>query len=67
MGKFYDIDPETCSIDELKSVIDAVDAKVEYFNTLQLGSKLFINSVYGVFGTAFFNLFNDLSKTVSSW
>lgn len=66
MGKFYDIDPETCSIDELKSAINAVDAKVEYFNTLQLGSKLFINSVYGVFGTAFFNLFNeDIAESIT--
>ena len=66
MGKFYDIDPETCSIDELKFAINAVAAKVEYFNTLQLGSKLFINSVYGVFGTEFFNLFNeDIAESIT--
>ena len=28
MGKFYDIDPETCSIDELKSAIEARGGKV---------------------------------------
>ena len=66
MGKYYDINPETCSIEELQKAIEVVSAKAEQFNTLQLGSKLFINSVYGVFGTAFFNLFNeDLAESIT--
>ena len=66
MGKFYNIDPEKCTIEELQLAIRSVEAKVEYFNTLQLGSKLFINSVYGVFGTEFFNLFNeDLAESIT--
>ena len=66
MGKFYDIDPETCSIDELKNAIEKVKAKVELANTQQLSAKLFLNSVYGVFGTAFFNLFNeDIAESIT--
>lgn len=66
MGKYYNIDPENCTIEELKLAIQVVEAKAEYFNTLQLGSKLFINSVYGVFGTEFFNLFNeDLAESIT--
>lgn len=66
MGKFYDIDPEICSIDELKNAIEKVKAKVELANTQQLSAKLFLNSVYGVFGTAFFNLFNeDIAESIT--
>lgn len=66
MGKFYDIDPETCTIDELKAAIEVCKSKVEQFNTMQLGAKLFINSVYGVFGTEHFNLFNeDLAESIT--
>ena len=66
MGKFYDIDPETCSIEELKNDIEKVKAKVELANTQQLSAKLFLNSVYGVFGTAFFNLFNeDIAESIT--
>ena len=66
MGKFYSIDPENCSIDELKLAIEYCKSKVEEYNTMQLGAKLFINSVYGVFGTEFFNLFNeDLAESIT--
>jgi hypothetical protein len=66
MGKYYNIDPEKCTIDELKAAIQQVNANVELFNNLQLGSKLFINSVYGVFGTVFFNLFNeDIAESIT--
>ena len=66
MGKFYNIDPENCTIDELKNAIQSVNRHAEHYNTLQLASKLFINSVYGVFGTEFFNLFNeDLAESIT--
>ena len=55
MSKFYDIDPETCSIEELKAAIIKCDDAEKYYNTMQLSAKTFINSVYGVFGTSYFN------------
>jgi len=49
-------DPETCSLDELQTRIDELENEEDYYNTMQLSAKQFINSVYGVFGTNFFNL-----------
>ena len=65
-GKFYDIDPETCSLEELKAAIEHVENKEEYYHTMEQSAKVFINSVYGVFGTDFFNLANtDLAESVT--
>lgn len=47
MGKFYSIDPETCSIEELKAAIEVCKNKAEFYDACQLGVKLFLNSVYG--------------------
>lgn len=58
MAKFYDIDPETCSIEELEKSIEDVGNKMDYYHTMEQSAKVFINSVYGVFGTKFFNLCN---------
>ena len=40
-------DPNTCSLEELKARIDELEQKEEYYNTMQLSAKTFINSVYG--------------------
>ena len=58
--------PETCSIEELKARIDYFENEEEYYNTMQLSAKTFINSVYGVFGTAFFNLADsDIAESIT--
>ena len=58
--------PETCTIDELKAKIEELKNKEEYYNTMQLSAKTFINSVYGVFGTAWFNLSNtDIAESIT--
>jgi len=58
--------PETCTIDELKAVIEKYKNEEEYYNTMQLSAKTFINSVYGVFGTAWFNLANtDIAESIT--
>lgn len=59
-------DPETCTIDELKAVIEKYKNEEEYYNTMQLSAKTFINSVYGVFGTEWFNLANtDIAESIT--
>jgi DNA polymerase elongation subunit (family B) len=66
MAKYYDIDPETCSIDELKKAIDDVKNNEDYYHTMEQSAKTFINSVYGVFGTKFFNLCNtDIAESIT--
>lgn len=58
--------PETCSLDELKARIDELENTEEFYNTMQLATKIFINSVYGVFGTAFFNLADsDIAESIT--
>ena len=58
--------PETCSLDELKARIDELENTEEFYNTMQLSTKIFINSVYGVFGTAFFNLADsDIAESIT--
>lgn len=60
------IDPETCSIEELEAVVNRCKVEEDYWNTMQLSAKTFINSVYGVFGTNFFNLANvDLAESIT--
>lgn len=61
-----EIDPETCSIEELESIVEKCKASEDYWNTMQLSAKTFINSVYGVFGTSFFNLSNiDIAESIT--
>lgn len=58
--------PETCTIEELKEKIESLKNEEEYYNTMQLSAKTFINSVYGVFGTAWFNLANtDIAESIT--
>lgn len=54
MGKYYDINPETCSMEELEAaIIKCKDIEDEY-NTKQLGAKTFINSIYGALANKFY-------------
>ena len=54
MAKFYNIDPETCTIEELKAAIEECKNKAEFYEACQLGVKLFLNSVYGAIASAFY-------------
>ena len=57
---------EKVSLDELKERIEKLRLQTEYYNTMQLSAKTFINSVYGVFGTEFFNLSNtDIAESIT--
>ena len=58
MAKFYDIDPNTCSIEELKDAIANCNGKMEYYGALEQGCKKFINSVYGALGSAYYTCAN---------
>ena len=61
-----EIDPETCPIEELERVQKLCKREEDYWNTMQLSAKTFINSVYGVFGTNFFNLANiDIAESIT--
>lgn len=61
-----EIDPETCPIEELERMKDACKREEDYWNTMQLSAKTFINSVYGVFGTSYFNLANiDIAESIT--
>ena len=58
--------PETCSIEELKARIDYFENEEEYYNTMQLSAKTFINSVYGYFGTSFGSLADsDIAESIT--
>lgn len=54
MGKYYSINPETCSIEELKAAIAECENKAEFYDACQLGVKLFLNSVYGAMASAYY-------------
>ena len=59
-------DPETCPLDVLRQKIDQYENEEDFYNTMQLSAKTFINSVYGVFGTEFFNLANtDIAESIT--
>ena len=58
--------PETCSIEDLKARIDHLENEEEYYNTMQLSAKTFINSVYGYFGTSFGSLADsDIAESIT--
>lgn len=54
MGKFYNINPETCTQEELCSAIRSCKLAEDDFNNKQLSSKIFINSVYGALANKFY-------------
>ena len=53
-GKFYNIDPETCSMEELaKAIKDCKNIEDNYHNNEQ-ACKIFINSIYGAMANKFY-------------
>lgn len=58
MSKLYDIDPETCTKEELENAIRACIRAEELGNTQQLGAKTFINSCYGALASKFYQCSN---------
>ena len=52
--KFTNIDPETCSIEELEKEVQRLYDLGEYYETKQLALKKFINSVYGATASKYF-------------
>ena len=59
-------DPENCTLDELRARIDELEDIEEYYNTMQLSAKTFINSVYGYFGATFAALANiDIAESIT--
>ena len=59
-------DPETCPLELLRKKIAEYTDEEDYYNTMQQSAKTFINSVYGVFGTEFFNLANtDIAESIT--
>ena len=64
--ELINIDPETCTIEELDNEISRLDAlKEEYFN-LEQSIKIFINSIYGGVGSPWFECYNvSLAEAVT--
>lgn len=66
MPKFYDIDPKTCSPEELKKAISDCHGKVDYYGSLEQGCKRFINSVYGALACKFYQCANvDIAESIT--
>ena len=57
-SKFIEIDPDTCSEEELKKAIKECDNLSGYYETKQLALKTFINSVYGATASKYFVGYN---------
>ena len=53
-GKFYNIDPETCSMEELAVAIKDCKNKEDYYHNLEQSAKIFINSIYGAMANKFY-------------
>lgn len=58
MAKFYDIDPQSCSQEELLNAIKQCENKEEYYHTMEQSCKVFINSQYGALANSFYNCSN---------
>lgn len=66
MGKFYNIDPETCSPEELRQAIEDCKSQEEYYGSLEQGCKRFINSVYGALACKFYQCSNiDIAESIT--
>ena len=53
-GKFYNIDPETCTREELLAAIENCKTEEENYHTLEQSCKIFINSIYGAMANKFY-------------
>lgn len=54
MAEFYDIDPWECSLEELEQETLRLNDLSEYWDSVQLGLKLILNSTYGATASKFF-------------
>lgn len=53
-NQFIDIDPDTCTMQELEKAIEQMDLMSNYYESKQLAIKQFINSVYGATASKYF-------------
>lgn len=54
MGKFYSIDPEMCTQDELLAAIQECKDKEDYYHTNEQSCKILINSIYGAMANQYY-------------
>lgn len=65
-SQFVDIDPDTCSKEELIAAIENCENLSGYFETKQLALKTFINSVYGATASKYFVGHNtDVAESIT--
>ena len=66
MAKFYNIDPETCSKEELlQAISDSQDAENMYHDEEQ-ACKIFLNSCYGALANSYYSCSNlDIAESIT--
>lgn len=66
MGEYYSINPETCTMEELRNAIAECESKEEYYHTMEQSCKKFINSMYGAIGSNLYNCSNvDIAESIT--
>lgn len=66
MPEFYKIDPWDCDIKELEKTVFDLKDQSEYWDSMQLGSKLILNSSYGACASKYFAFFNlDVAEAIT--
>lgn len=59
-------DPETCSIEELEAEVNRMKDLEDFYESKQLGEKLFLNSMYGAVSSKYFVGYNlEVSKSIT--
>lgn len=54
MGKYYSVNPEICTQDELCAAIVECENKADFYHTEEQAVKIFLNSVYGATASAYY-------------
>lgn len=63
---FVQVDPKTCSIEDLKKEVARLYDLTEFYESKQLAIKLFLNSVYGATANRFFVGYNiNLAEAIT--
>ena len=66
MAKFYTIDPNTCSMEELEAAIRECKGQEDYFHNMEQSCKRFINSQYGALANKYYNCSNvDIAESIT--
>lgn len=66
MAKYTNIDPYNCTIEELKAEIERIKNIENFYNTQQLGVKIWINSCYGALANRFCEVYNvNLAEAIT--